>query len=222
MATASKRAPKVAASRPENVAQLLRRLGNIPAARVRLEPPPGTATERDLIRYNESKRRTAVCELVDGTLVEKAMGWNESEIACLIIHALLSFTRPRKLGKVLTPDGMQRLAPGLVRIPDVSFFARGRLTRAKHGASPIAPLVGDLVVEVVSRSNTKPEIARKLREYFAAGSRLAWVVEPKARTVRMHSAPEEFVVLGMDDSLDGGSVLPGFRLAVRELLESDD
>jgi Uma2 family endonuclease len=222
MATARALSRKTAVGRPENVGQLLRRLGNIPASRVRLEPPPGTATERDLIHHNESKLRSAICELVDGTLVEKAMGWSESEIAGLIIHAILSFTRPRKLGRVLTPDGMQRLAPGLVRIPDVSYFARGKLTKAKHGASPIAPLAGDLVVEVVSKSNTKPEIARKLREYFAAGSRLAWVVEPRARTVRVHTAPEAFAVLGMDDWLDGGSVLPGFRLAVREVFESDD
>jgi Uma2 family endonuclease len=222
MAIVSARPSAAAASRPENVAQLLRRLGNIPAFRVRLEPPPGTATERDLIRHNESKSKTAICELVEGTLVEKATGWNESEIAGVIIYAILSFTRPRKLGKVLTPDGMQRLAPGLARIPDVSYFARGKLTRAKHGASPIAPLVGDLVVEVVSRSNTKPEIVRKLREYFAAGSRLAWVVEPKPQTVRVHTAPDEFFVLGVDDWIDGGSVLPGYRLAVRELFESEE
>ena len=47
-------------------------------------------TERDLVRHNESKLKTAICELVDGTLVEKAMGWNESEIAALIVYALLS------------------------------------------------------------------------------------------------------------------------------------
>ena len=222
MATASARTSKKALSRPENVGQLLRRLGNIPAFRVRLEPPPGTATERDLIRHNESKSKTAICELVEGTLVEKAMGWNESEIAVLISYALLSFVRPQKFGKVLGADGMQRMVPGLVRVPDVSYFARGKLTRSKHGASAIAPLVGDLVVEVVSKSNTKPEIARKLREYFAAGSRLAWVVEPKPQTGRVHTAPDEFVVLGVDDWLDGGSVLPGFRLAVRELFESED
>ena len=86
------------------------------------------------------------------------MGWNESAIACLIIHAILSFTRPRKLGKVLGPDGMQRLVPGLIRVPDVSYFARGKLTRSQHGATPVAPLAGDLVVEVVSKSNTKAEI----------------------------------------------------------------
>ena len=87
---------------------------------------------------------------------------------------------------------------------------------------PVAPRSGDLVVEVVSKSNTKAEIARKLTEYFAAGTRLAWVVEPKPQTVRVHTAPGEFVVLGIDDSLDGGGVLPGFRLAVRDLFESSE
>ena len=222
MATVSARTSTASASRPENVAQLLRRLGNIPAWRVRLEPPPGRATERDLIRHNESKLKTAICELVDGTLVEKAIGWTESVISGLTSSAILSFVRPRKLGTVLGADGMLRLAPGLVRVPAVSFFARGKLTRSQHGDLAIAPLVGDLVVEVIRKRNTKPEIARKLREYFAAGSRLAWVVEPKSHTVRVHTAPDEFVVLGVDDWLDGGSVLPGFRLAVRELFESDD
>ncbi len=222
MATASARTLAVARGKPENVAQLLKRLGNIPAFRVRLQPPLGTATEKDLIRHNESKLKTAICELVDGTLVEKAMGWIESRIALVIGASLLNFVGPRKLGTVLGADGMLRLVPGLVRVPDVSYFARGKLTRAKYGATPVAPLAGDLVVEVVSKSNTKAEIARKLTEYFAAGSRLAWVVEPKPQTVRVHTAPDEFVVLGLKDWLDGGAVLPGFRLAVRELFEIEE
>ena len=135
MATASAR-PSKALTQPENVAQLLRRLGNIPAFRVRLEPPPGTATERDLVRHNESKLKTAICELVDGTLVEKAMGWDESAIAIVIATALSNFVGPRKLGTVLGADGMERLFPGLVRVPDVSFFSRGKLSRSKHGSTP--------------------------------------------------------------------------------------
>jgi Uma2 family endonuclease len=222
VATASVRTRARSDDQPESVADLLRRLGRVPAFRVRLEPPPGTATERDLVRNNESKFKTAICELVDGTLVEKPMGWVESEIAILIATALSTFVRPRKLGRVLGADGMQRMIPGLIRVPDVSFFARGKLTRSQHGASPVAPIAGDLVVEVVSRSNTKPEIARKLSEYFSAGSKLAWVVEPKPQTVRVHTSPGDFVVLGLDDGLDGGKVLPGFRLAVRDLFEFDE
>src|SRR5262249_26178019 len=139
-ATASRR-PESRRDQPLTVADLLRRLGNISAHRVRLQPPPGTATEKDLIRTNESKLRTAICELVDGTLVEKATGWEESAIAGLIIHALVAFVRPRKLGTVLAPDGMLRLVPGLVRVPDVSFLARGKLTRyslpARWAAHPV-------------------------------------------------------------------------------------
>ena len=137
-------------------------------------------------------------------------------------NCIVELRRPRKLGTVLGADGMVRFFPGLVRVPDVSFFARGKLSRSKHGSTPIAPVAADLVVEVVSKSNTKPEIARKLREYFAAGSRLAWVVEPKSQTVRVHTAPDQFVVLGVDDSLDGGSVLPGFRLGIHHLFESEE
>jgi Uma2 family endonuclease len=223
MATASARGrPRPAIDQPETLADLLRRLGNIPAKRVRLHPAPGTATERDLIRNNESKLKTALCELVDGTLVEKAMGWQESEIAVLIATALTVFVRPRMLGRVLGADGMLRLVPGLVRAPDVSFIARGKLARSKQGGQRVPSVAADLAVEVVSKSNTNAEIARKLREYFAAGTRLAWVVEPKTRTVRVHSSPEEYRTAGLGEALDGASVLPGLRIPVRELFAEDE
>ncbi|MGP0069388.1 MAG: Uma2 family endonuclease [Isosphaeraceae bacterium] len=208
--------------RPETVADLLRRLGNIPAYRVRLDPPPGTATEKDLIRNNESKFKTAICELVDGTLVEKPVGWEESAIAVLIGGYLNSFVRPRKLGTVLGADGMLRLVPGLLRAPDVSFLARGKLKRYEHGGEPYPSVAADLAVELISKGNTKSEIARKMVEYFAAGTRLAWVVDPKTSTVRAHTAPREWVVLGLDDVLDGGEVLPGFQLAVRDVFDVEE
>jgi Uma2 family endonuclease len=208
--------------RPETVADLLRRLGNIPAHRVRLQPPPGTATEKDLIRNNESKLRTAICELVDGTLVEKPVGWEESAVACFILQAILNYIRPRKLGKVLGADGMLRLVPGLLRAPDVSFLVRGKLTRYKNGGERYPSVAADLAVEVLSKSNTKAEIARKMVEYFAAGTRLAWVVDPKTMTVRVHTAPREWVERGLDDVLDGGDVLPGFQLAVRDVFDLED
>lgn len=220
MATATED-PREAAlrERPESLADLLRRLGNIPAHRVRLHPPPGTATEADVIRNNESKLRTALCELVDGTLVEKPMGWEESAIAILIAHFLSDFVLPRRLGTVLGSDGMLRLVPGLMRAPDVSFIARGRLKRYKQGGERYPSIGADLAVEVLSKSNTRAEIARKLDEYFAAGTRLAWVVDPKAETVRVHQSPRKFVVLRPGDVLDGGDVLPGLAIPVKDLFE---
>lgn len=113
--------PAALRERPESLADLLRRLGNIPADRVRLHPPPGMATEEDVIRNNESLFRTAICELVDGTLVEKPEGWEESAIAILIARFLGNYVDPRRLGTVLGADGMLRLVPGLMHAAPRTF-----------------------------------------------------------------------------------------------------
>ena len=211
--------PAPSAESPETVADLLRRLGNVPARRVRLRPTPGTATEADLIRENENKLRTASYELVEGTLVEKPMGIEESELAMLIGHYLLTFILPRKLGIVTGEAGMMRTIAPQVRAPDVAFLSRARFPGGKRPRGAIAPVAPDLAVEVLSKSNTKAEIARKLREYFASGTRLAWIVDPKTRSVRVHTAPTASTRLDLKSGgvLDGGDVLPGFRLPLADL-----
>jgi Uma2 family endonuclease len=203
------------------VADLIRSLGNVPAHRVRIVPSPGTATEDDLLANNEDTFRSSLCELVAGTLVEKPMGIEESEIALLLGAALVNFVHPRKLGMLLAPDGMLRLMPGLVRAPDVSFISRESYPGGKKPTEPIAPMAPDLAVEILSKSNSKTEMNRKLREYFDAGTRLVWFVDPRKMSIRVYSSHSESIILGLNDHLDGGAVLPGFRMAVRELFERD-
>lgn len=200
---------------PATVADLLKNLG-VPAARVRLRPPVGTATELDLIVTNGKKE--CLVELVDGVLVEKAMGTEEASWAALLVIHLGSFILRHDLGKIYTPDGPFRLAPGLVRLPDVSFVSWARYHEPKHRGE-IQAIVPELAVEILSQSNTKREIARKLGEYFAAGVRLAWIVDPKRREVRVHSSGTDFVTLTAADVLDGGDVLPGFRLPLAEFFD---
>jgi Uma2 family endonuclease len=79
-----------------------------------------------------------------------------------------------------------------------------------------------LAIEVLSRSNTPREMQRKLREYFEAGVKLVWFVDPEARTVTVHDSPAELRVVQEGESLDGGSVLPGFVLPLRELFSELD
>src|SRR5262245_49879667 len=88
----------------DTLADLVRRLGDIPLERIRLQPPPGTGTERDVERLLEVADKR-ICELVDGVLVEKPMGTWESILAIAISADLLSFVRRHKLGKVLGADG---------------------------------------------------------------------------------------------------------------------
>jgi Uma2 family endonuclease len=215
-------APTIATDPPTTVAELLHRLGGVPAHRVRFRPTPGTATEEDLLRVIDHE--DVLVELVEGVLVEKTVGYKESRIAVVIAALILNFVRPRRLGIVLGPDGTLRILPGLVRVPDVCFISRDRLPGGKLPEGPIPDLVPDLAVEVLSESNSKAEMGRKLREYFEAGVRVAWMVDPRSRAVRVHTGPaeEQSTLLAVGDELDGGDVLPGFSVAVLELFPGDE
>jgi Uma2 family endonuclease len=197
------------------IADLLKRLGNIPANRVRLHPTPGTATEKDLLAVLDHENRP--CELVDGTLVEKPMGYEESVLALKIGTFLNVFVLPRDLGMVSGPDGTIKLFAGLIRIPDVAFASWNCFPDRKEPKTPIPHIAPDLAVEVLSRSNTKPEMARKVGEYFKAGVKLVWLVDPKKKTVRVYTAVDQFVLLKEDQTLDGGDVLPGFSVPIAKL-----
>jgi Uma2 family endonuclease len=85
--------------------------------------------------------------------------------------------------------------------------------------APIPDWVPNLVAEVLSPGNTVDEMDRKLREYFDAGVQLVWYIDPRNRTVRVYTSYDDFTTLTEGDELDGGSVLPGFRLSIRELFE---
>jgi Uma2 family endonuclease len=204
----------------ETLADLLAQLGGIAPARVRFRPLPGTATEKDVLDVQAREGR--LCELVDGVLVEKGMGFLESYLAGALIEILRGFVRPRRLGLVTAPDGMARLAPGLVRIPDMAFVSWARLPGRRVPHEPIPDLAPDLAVEVLSESNTTDEMARKRQEYFASGVRLGWQVAPWARTVEVYTTPEQVTVLHEEDTLEGGAVLPGFALPLREFFAELD
>jgi Uma2 family endonuclease len=135
---------------------------------------------------------------------------------------LSAFVVPRNLGSVSGADGTLRLFPGLVRIPDVAFIAWDRVPGGTIPEEPIPDLVPDLAIEVLSASNTPGEMARKRREYFAAGIRLAWMVEPQTRTVTVFTGPDQSRTLNESQTLDGGEVLPGFALPLRDLFAELD
>src|SRR5262245_52499593 len=103
--------PRAASPKAETMGELLQQLGGIDPGRVRLRPAPGKATEQDLIRLLQRTGR--LCELIDGVLVEKVMGHQESFLAVWLAHLLLMHDH-KKHGFPLGADGATRLMPGLV------------------------------------------------------------------------------------------------------------
>jgi Uma2 family endonuclease len=199
------------------VADLNRRFGPIPFERIRQNPPPGCGTVADVVRLNDHEDR--LYELVDGILVEKTVGLQESYVAMKIGRLLGNFVEPRGLGLVAGADGTIQLEIDLVRIPDVSFFSLKRLPRGEIPNDPVPLLIPDLAVEVISQSNTAKEMTEKLREYFEKGVRLVWYVRPRSRVVDVYTAQDHFARLTATMQLDGGDVLPGFSVRVGELFE---
>ncbi len=160
-------------------------------------------------------------ELVNGELVEMPGTGGVHGLLVGVVYSLLrTFVRERNLG-VVFGDGTSyvlRHDPALVRIPDVSFVARDRIPAdgIPVGFIPFAP---DLAVEIVSPFDRPGEVQAKVGEYLAAGTRLVWVLWPRSRAVTVHAAGGTTRELGEADELDGGEVLPGFRVRVADLFE---
>jgi Uma2 family endonuclease len=212
--TATLEAPPKA--RFETMQDVLDVVGDVPPERVLLHPLPGTATELDVLKSLGGDR--APCELVDGILVEKPAGWKESLLAGAILSALREHVLPRQLGVVSGADGPYRLRIGLVRIPDVAYIEWARIPDAPEDTEPIPSIIPNLAVEVLSLSNTKNEIEKKLAEYFTTTVQLAWIFDPKSRTVAVHTTsgkPDRLLI--ETDVLDGGAVLPEFRLNLSKI-----
>jgi Uma2 family endonuclease len=203
------------------LAELLYRLGDVPLERIRMRPAPGTAREQDVIEALEAADKR-LYELVDGVLVEKALGTREALLAGIILHWLWDFLEQENLGKAFGADAAMRLMPGLVRIPDVSFVSHERLRGKDLRTRRIAGLIPDLAVEVLSESNTKGEMQRKLRDYFLSGVRLVWFVNPKSETAEVYSAPDQRKRVSKRGTLDGEDVLPGFTLSMSKLFALAD
>jgi Uma2 family endonuclease len=206
--------------RATTVAELIESLGGIPPERIRLKPPPGQATVADVIEIE--RRENRICELVEGVLVEKAMGFREGFLTSFLVFRLRSFVDPVNLGVVNGADGMMQLFPGLVRIPDVAFACWARFPQGRLPDEPVPHLVPDLAIEVLSRGNTRREMDRKVGEYFAAGVKLVWLVDPAKRVVIVYTSVKDQRTLTQADTLDGGEVLPGFSLPLRELFAELD
>jgi Uma2 family endonuclease len=205
----------------ETLEELMEQLGNIPLSRVRMQPPPGTATEEHLAAAGKHAGRKLV-ELVEGVLVEKAVGTREALLGGIVVHLMWNYLEVHKLGKALPGDAWLRLMPGLVRVPDVAFVSWARMPGGRFPRQRVAALVPDLAVEILSEGNTRQEINRKLRDYFLASTTIAWVIDPRKETARVYHAPDESRRVGKTGSLDGEDVLPGFKLSLGDLFARAD
>ncbi len=200
----------------ETFADLHARLGFVPLSRIRMKPTPGTATEADVIRFAHAADKR-LYELVDGTLVEKSKGTLSAILAPIISHRILTFLEKNDLGLVTGAAGPFRMLFGNIRYPDVSFIPWSELPDDDLPEDAIWSVVPHLAIEVLSESNTEAEITRKIGELFARGCKLFWVIDLPTRSARIYTSPRRSKAVEPTGVIDGGKVLPGFKLPMSEL-----
>jgi Uma2 family endonuclease len=156
-------------------------------------------------------------ELVDGELVVSPAGGRHGQTVVKLTVRLATFVGERRLGEVFDSSTGYRLPGGNLRSPDVSFVSSARLadTGVPTGFLHVAP---DLAVEVLSPDDRPRLVMDKVGEYLAVGVRMVWIIDPERNRAAAYRSLTEVREVGMDGSLSGEEVLPGFACPLAAIL----
>ncbi len=159
-------------------------------------------------------------EVVNGELVMSPKNtWFHGRICTRLLAALEAFSREHKLGAVLDSSTGFWMANRNCRAPDVSFIPKSRLKALgfKPDEQKFFPGAPDLAVEVLSLNNSRGEINVRLKDFFASGTQIAWVIEPTEQRVEVCYSSTNRKLVGPEGVLDGEHLLPGFKFPIANL-----
>lgn len=173
-------------------------------------------TADDLERMPEDD--TVRLELDQGELITMPpAGGEHGELGLDIGRIVGNYVKAHKLGRCYGADTGFRLNDDTVRAPDFSFIRNERAPKGRTtGFLRMAP---DLAVEVVSPSDSVPQLMRKIKQYFAAGTHTVWVVYPEQKQLHVLEASGADRILNTGDTLECPELLPGFSVPVESLFE---
>jgi Uma2 family endonuclease len=180
-----------------------------------------TAPEK-LITGEELAQMSGVecAELVEGRLVKKMpTGDEHGAVETALAAALHNHVRITKSGRVRSGEvGIYtRRNPDSTRAADVLYISNERYSRkSSSGFLDVAP---EIIVEILSPNDSMPDVMQKLREYFAIGVLLVWLIDPLSRSVLVYRSLTNIRELTANDELTGEEVLPGFAVQVAQLFE---
>ena len=161
-------------------------------------------------------------EVINGRRVElPPMGAGPTQIASTLTEFLGTFSRTNRLGRV-NSEMLYWIdeSAGLKRRPDVAFVSYSRWPRNKPVPDEEAwDIVPELTVEVVSPTDKAEDLLEKIAQYFDAGVIQVWVVYPRRRVVHVYETFTRIAVVVEGQDLEGGTILPGFKLRLGNLFE---
>jgi Uma2 family endonuclease len=172
-----------------------------------------TAEQFDNYPFEEDKRY----ELDEGQLiVTDRPAYNHNRVVVRLTGLLFSFFERSPIGEVLISENVYALSPTTRRSPDAAVILGDRYEELKDAT--VIPIIPEIAAEVLSPDENTRTLFRKLRQYFDAGVKEVWVIDPGTETVQIWTGPRL-----PDHELSGSNaltspVLPGFALAIDRLL----
>jgi len=157
-------------------------------------------------------------ELVRGVVVTMSNpGPRQGKLEAFIATALVNYVCPRELGTILTESAcLTENDPDTVRGPDISFWTPERMP-LDYDSDAYVRNPADLCIEILSPSNSRSKMNKKIREYCFAGVRAVWIVAPEDRSITVYREPDDGRILSGDKVISGEEIIPGFACKVAEL-----
>lgn len=172
-------------------------------------------TSKEFIHwYDQPERGDRLYELVNGEIIEKLASFTPSRIAMRIGRLIGNFVDPQNLGYVTGADGTYILSEDHTYMPDVGYISKAHMPNIPEREVPMPP---DLAVEVMSPTDSKRALRRKAETYLEHGTQMVWLVFPDMQTVEVYIPNSDVIEHGINDTIDGGTVLPSFTLAVKTI-----
>jgi Uma2 family endonuclease len=175
---------------------------------------------KNLLTADQFYRMTGIgpAELVNGEIVTRMpTGHPHGFIENIIGAFLFIYLQANRIGRALTGEVgiITKRQPYTVRAADVVFISHERLAEAQpEGYLDVAP---ELVIEIMSPSNSWTETQEKLADYFAIGVKMVWVVDLQLEQIHVYRSLEEIQLFRLDDELTAEEILPGFTLPLTDI-----
>lgn len=196
----------------DTVAEMLDHLG-VPPERVRMRPLPGTATIEDAMRLDA--KTDIWCELVHGTLIQRAVGFREAILSVQLLGAVENYLHQHgEPGFLLNGAGPFWIAPGEMRSADLAYFSWERFPGRRLPRTDVLDCTPEWTVDVVKPGNTTKEMARKRCEYFECGVKLVWQFYADEPRLEVFASPDDMKIIGPSEEITAAPVLPGFKWSI--------
>jgi Uma2 family endonuclease len=172
-------------------------------------------TTKEFLEFCERPENSGrIFELIEGEVVEKMPSFVPSEIGVTIGYYIKGYVLEHPIGYVAGADGGYLMPNGDVYNPDVGYISKEHLPEKPARAAPVPP---DMAVEVKTPTDDKRTMRRKADKSLEAGTRLIWLVFPDEHIVEVYLPDQDVQTVEIEGTLDGSDVLPGFKLAVKDI-----